>query len=443
MQYFSTNRKSAHVSFREATLNGQPPDKGLYFPEKIPQLSSKFWKDFQNKSKEQIAFEVIKPYINGEIPDDILLEICAETVNFDFPLVQITENIATLELFHGATLAFKDVGARFMSRCLQYFLKKKNEKTIVIVATSGDTGGAVANGFFGVENVEVVILYPSGKVSKVQELQLTTLGGNITALEVDGNFDDCQTLAKTALADESLKQKVSFTSANSINVARWLPQQFYYFYAWKEFESRESENRKPKTKNQKPIICVPSGNFGNVCAGILAHISGLPCEKFIAATNANDVIPRFLETGNLEPQKSVATLSNAMDVGEPSNFSRIMEIFDNDYLRLKEILISVSVSDEQTAETMRGVFEKYNYVLDPHGAVGFYALSNHLKNNRKEKGIFLETAHPVKFDSVEKIVGTYGEMPESVKDLFSLPKQSIKIEANYEDLKKILLDKIV
>ena len=437
MQYFSTNQKSAHVSFCEATLNGQPPDKGLYFPEKIPQLPNKFWEDFQNKSKEQIAFEVIKPYIDGEIPDYILLDICAETVNFDFPLVQITENIATLELFHGATLAFKDVGARFMSRCLHYFLKGKNEKTIVIVATSGDTGGAVANGFFGVENVEVVILYPSGKVSEVQELQLTTLGGNITALEVDGDFDDCQTLAKTALADESLKQKISSTSANSINVARWLPQQFYYFYALQQWMNE------PKNEIQNPVICVPSGNFGNICAGILAHISGLPCEKFIAATNANDVIPRFLVTGNLEPHKSVATLSNAMDVGEPSNFSRILEIFDNDYLRLKEILISVSVSDRQTAETMREVFKKYNYILDPHGAVGFYALSEYLKSNQQEKGIFLETAHPVKFDSVEKVIGTYGEMPESVNDLFALPKQSIKIEANYEDLKKILLDKLV
>ncbi len=432
MKYFSTNRKSAHVSFREATLNGQPPDKGLYFPENIPQLSNEFWKDFQTKSKEQIAFEVIKPYVGGEIPDNILLDICAETVNFDFPLVQITENIATLELFHGATLAFKDVGARFMSRCLQYFSKEKNEKTIVIVATSGDTGGAVANGFLGVEDVEVVILYPAGKVSEVQELQLTTLGGNITALEVDGNFDDCQKLAKTALADENLKEKVFITSANSINIARWLPQQFYYFYALQQWMNE------PKDEIQSPVICVPSGNFGNICAGILAHISGLPCEKFIAATNANDVIPRFLETGNLEPQKSVATLSNAMDVGEPSNFSRILEIFENDYLRLKEILISVSVSDEQTAETMREVFEKYGYILDPHGAVGFYALSEYLKNNPQTKGVFLETAHPLKFDSVEKIIGTYGKMPESVKLLFSKPKYNIKIKAAYDNLREIL-----
>ena len=438
MKYFSTNRKSAHVSFREATLNGQPPDKGLYFPEKVPLIPEEFWRDFSSKSKEQIAFEVLKPYVGGEISDEILFNICAETVNFDFPLVNVTENVATLELFHGATLAFKDVGARFMSRCLQHFSRGNDKKTVVIVATSGDTGGAVANGFYGVENVEVVILFPSGKVSKVQELQLTTLGKNITALEVKGNFDDCQTLAKTALSDESLKQKVSFTSANSINVARWLPQQVYYFYALQQWR----EVQIPNSKVQSPVICVPSGNFGNICAGILAHISGLPIKKFIAACNANDVIPRFLQSGNLEPQRSVATLSNAMDVGNPSNFSRILEIFDNDYLRLKEILLSVSVSDEITAATMREVYKNYDYVLDPHGAVGFFALSEYLKNNPQDKGIFLETAHPIKFDSVEKIVGTYGETPESVKDLFSRPQQSIKIEANYEDLKNVLLSKI-
>ncbi len=439
MKYFSTNRKSAHVSFREATLNGQPSDKGLYFPEKIPQLSGEFWENFPNKSKEQIAFEVIKPYVGGEIPDDLLVQICGETVNFEFPLVKITENIATLELFHGATLAFKDVGARFMSRCLCYFSKGKQEKTIVIVATSGDTGGAVANGFFGVEDVEVVILYPSGKVSEVQELQLTTLGRNITALEVAGNFDDCQTLAKTALADENLKEKVFLTSANSINIARWLPQQFYYFYALQQWQSRIQN---PESQIQNPVICVPSGNFGNICAGILAHISGLPAKKFIAATNANDVIPRFFESGSLETRQSVATLSNAMDVGNPSNFARILEIFDNDYLNLKKILDSVSVSDDATAATMREVYKKYDYVLDPHGAVGFYALAEYLKNNPQEKGFFLETAHPVKFDSVEKIVGTHGTIPQSVKDLFSRSKNRVKIEADYEPLRNILLSKI-
>jgi threonine synthase len=437
MKYFSTNRKSAHVSFREATLNGQPDDKGLYFPERIPQLSADFWRDFAVKSKAQIAFEVIKPYVADSIDDETLFNICAETVNFDFPLVKITENISTLELFHGATLAFKDVGARFMSRCLKHFSNKKSEKTIVIVATSGDTGGAVANGFYDVEGVEVVILYPQGKVSKVQELQLTTLGKNITALEVAGNFDDCQTLAKTALADENLKQKVFLTSANSINVARWLPQQFYYFYAQQEWQIQN-----PKSKIRNPVICVPSGNFGNICAGILAHISGLPCEKFIAATNANDVIPQFMETGKMENKLSVATLSNAMDVAHPSNFVRILEIFNNDYLNLKEKMEAVSVSDETTANTMREVYAAHNYVLDPHGAVGFYALRQYLKDHPEQKGFFLETAHPIKFDSVEKIVGTYGETPESVKDLFSKEKQSIEIEANYEQLKEILVGKI-
>lgn len=430
MQYFSTNRKSAHVSFREATLNGQPDDKGLYFPEQIPKLSEDFWRDFADKSKPQIAFEVIKPFVGDVIDDEMLFQICAETVNFDFPLVKITENISTLELFHGATLAFKDVGARFMSRCLQYFSQKKKEKTIVIVATSGDTGGAVAAGFYDVQDVEVIILYPKGKVSKVQELQLTTLGKNISALEVEGNFDDCQMLAKTALADTELKQKVFLTSANSINVARWLPQQFYYFYALQQ------------SQIQNPIICVPSGNFGNICAGILAHISGLPCEKFIAACNANDVIPRFLQSGQFTQQPSVPTLSNAMDVANPSNFVRILEIFGQDFLNLKEKMESVSISDEITAETMREVYQKYDYVLDPHGAVGFYALEKYLEENPKKSGFFLETAHPIKFDSVEKILGTYGETPESVKDLFSRPKQSIEIDANYEDLREILLKKI-
>ncbi len=450
MKYFSTNRKSAPVSFSEATLQGQPDDKGLFFPEKIPQLSEDFWEDFAEKSKAQIAFEVIKPYVGDEIDEKTLFQICEETVNFDFPLVKITENISTLELFHGATLAFKDVGARFMSRCLQYFSREKKEKTIVIVATSGDTGGAVANGFFDVAGIEVVILYPKGKVSSVQELQLTTLGKNISALEVSGNFDDCQNLAKTALADDELKKKVFLTSANSINVARWLPQQFYYFYALQQWTTKmengkwktENEIRNPKSKIQNPVICVPSGNFGNICAGILAHISGLPCDKFIAATNTNDIIPNFLETGEMTIKSSVATLSNAMDVANPSNFVRILEIFGQDYLNLKEKMEARSVSDEITAKTMHEVYEKYGYILDPHGAVGFYALEKYLTENPEKQGYFLETAHPVKFDSVEKIIGTYGEMPESVKNLFEKEKHSVEIEAKYEELKEILLEKI-
>ncbi len=437
MQYFSTNRKSAHVSFREATLNGQPDDKGLYFPETIPKLSTDFWRDFETNSRSQIAFEVIKPFVGDAIDDETLFQICAETVNFDFPLVKITENISTLELFHGATFAFKDVGARFMSRCLRYFSKGNSEKTIVIVATSGDTGGAVAAGFYAVENVEVVILYPKGKVSEVQELQLTTLGKNISALEVNGTFDDCQSLAKQSLADEEIKRKVFLTSANSINVARWLPQQFYYFYALHQWQIAN-----PKSKIQSPIICVPSGNFGNICAGILAHISGLPCEKFIAATNANDVIPNFLTSGEMQIKSSVPTLSNAMDVANPSNFVRILEMFDDNYLNLKETMEAFSVSDDATAATMREVYEKYDYILDPHGAVGFYALRQYLEKNPTQKGLFLETAHPIKFDSVKQIIGTFGEMPEAVKDLFSRPEHITEIEVNYEDLKGILLKKV-
>ena len=444
MQYFSTNRKSAHVSFREATLNGQPDDLGLYFPETIPKLPADFWRDFESKSQSQIAFEVIKPFVGDAIDDETLFRICAETVNFDFPLVKITENISTLELFHGATFAFKDVGARFMSRCLRYFSKGKAEKTIVIVATSGDTGGAVAAGFHDVENVEVVILYPKGKVSKVQELQLTTLGKNISALEVNGTFDDCQTLAKQSLADEEIKKKVFLTSANSINVARWLPQQFYYFYALQQFFAPLlTRGFLPSLLIENaPIICVPSGNFGNICAGILAHISGLPCEKFIAATNANDVIPNFLDNGEMKIKSSVPTLSNAMDVANPSNFARILEMFDNSRLNLREKMEAVSVSDEATAATMREVYEKYNYILDPHGAVGFYALRQYLEANPTRKGFFLETAHPIKFDSVEKIIGTYSATPEAVKDLYSRPKQSVEIDVNYEDLKEILLGKV-
>ena len=430
MHYFSTNRTSPHVSFGQAVLNGQPDDKGLYFPSEIPKLSADFLAGFRSISNAQIAFDVIRPYIGGEIPDEELFNICAETVNFEFPLVPITDRISTLELFHGPTLAFKDVGARFMSRCLGYFSRGNKEKTIVIVATSGDTGGAVAAGFHGVEDIEVVMLYPKGKVSKVQELQLTTLGGNVTTLELHGNFDDCQALAKQALADADLQAKVNLTSANSINVARWLPQQFYYFYALKHWEG------------EPPFISVPSGNFGNLASGILAHISGLPVAKFIAACNANDVVPRFLQSEKYEPRESVATLSNAMDVGSPSNFVRILEIFDNKFVDLKEKLESVSISDETTAATMRDVYSQCNYILDPHGAVGFRALDDHLKNHENSKGIVLETAHPVKFDSVTDILGTQGDVPAEVSELCNKEKVSIEMENDYGRLKEILVTKI-
>jgi len=430
MHYFSTNRRSPHVSFREAVLNGQPDDKGLYFPSEIPRLPAEWLKGLSKRLNEEIAFDVIRPFAADEIPDETLFAICAETVNFEFPVVSLTDRISTLELFHGPTLAFKDVGARFMSRALQYFSRENTEKTIVIVATSGDTGGAVAAGFHDVEGIDVVILYPKGRVSKVQELQLTTRGGNVTTLELQGTFDDCQRLAKQALADPEITSKVHLTSANSINVARWLPQQFYYFYALKQWNS------------DPPVISVPSGNFGNLASGILAHISGLPVEKFIAACNANDVVPRFMRTEHYEPQPSVATLSNAMDVGSPSNFVRILEIFGNSFVDLTEKLEAVSISDDITATTMREVYKKYGYILDPHGAVGYRALADHLDQNERHKGFFLETAHPVKFDSVNDIIGTQGSMPTSVESLFSREKKSIEMEVNYEDLKCLVLSKI-
>jgi len=430
MHYFSTNRRSPQVSFGDAVLNGQPDDKGLYFPSEIPKLSPTFLNALPNQSNEQIAFDVIRPYVGGEIPDRSLFEICSETVNFPFPLVPISDAISTLELFHGPTLAFKDVGARFMSRCLQYFSREKSEKTIVIVATSGDTGGAVAAGFHGVDGIEVVILYPKGKVSRVQELQLTTLGGNVTTLELHGTFDDCQALAKTALADSELQSKVHLTSANSINVARWLPQQFYYFYALKQWDG------------EPPVISVPSGNFGNLASGILAHVSGLPVRKFIAACNANDVVPRFLETADYQPRPSVQTLSNAMDVGAPSNFVRILEIFDNDFIDLKSKVESVSISDDQTAATMKDVYSTHGYLLDPHGAVGYRALDSHLERNTGARGIVLETAHPVKFDSVNEIIGTQGKIPETVARLASKDKHSIELDNDYGALREILVSKI-
>jgi threonine synthase len=429
MHYFSTNRGSAHVSFRDAVLQGQPADKGLYFPSDIPRLSPEWLAGFRSLSNQQIAFDVIRPFVGGDIDDESLLAIAQETVNFDFPLVPVTWAISSLELFHGPTLAFKDVGARFMSRCLRHFSRDRAEKTIVLVATSGDTGGAVAAGFHGVENIEVVILYPKGKVSKVQELQLTTLGGNVTTLELHGTFDDCQALAKRALADTDLTSRVHLTSANSINVARWLPQQFYYFYALKQWEG------------EAPTVCVPSGNFGNLASGILAHISGLPVRKFIAACNANDVVPRFMASQDYEPRQSVSTLSNAMDVGSPSNFVRILEIFGNSFVDLREKLESVSISDEQTAATMKDVFTRCNYILDPHGAVGFRALEDHLKANGGS-GIFLETAHPIKFDSVLDILGTQGETPAGIKHLFEKEKYSVEVDNDYGQLKDILITKI-
>lgn len=430
MKYYSLNKQSAAVGFKEATIMGQAPDKGLYFPESLPKLSETWINSIGDKSNETIAFEVIQPYIGNEIPEDELRHIISETVNFPSPLTQVNEKIFALELFHGPTLAFKDTGARFMSRCLEYFAKERDEKITVLVATSGDTGGAVAHGFYDVEGVDVVILYPSGKVSTVQEKQLTTLGKNIHALEVNGTFDDCQRMVKQAFTDDHLKQKRMLTSANSINIARWLPQQFYYFFAYKQWQE----------KDNPPVFCVPSGNFGNICAGMLAHISGLPVSHFIAACNTNDVVPRYLQTGKYEIRRAVPTLSNAMDVGDPSNFIRVLQLFGNDFLNLKKILSGYTITDAETKATIRRVKQETGYLTDPHGAVGYLSLERYIEQHPGQKGIFLETAHPVKFyDVIEPVTGEKVPVPPAVEKLMPLTKQSTYIEPEYQILKDYLL----
>ena len=431
MNFYSLNKKSPHVNFKEATINGQAPDKGLYFPESIPQVTKELISNIENISNEEIAFEVIKPYVGNTITDDELYNIVKETINFSLPLVKVTEDVFSLELYHGPTLAFKDIGARFMSRCLGHFVKGSDKKVTVLVATSGDTGGAVANGFYNVPGVEVVILYPSGKVSSVQEKQLTTLGNNIHALEVNGNFDDCQQMVKAAFLDVELNKRLFLTSAYSINVARWLPQQFYYFFAYKQWIE----------KNNPPVVCVPSGNFGNICAGLLANASGLPVKHFIAATNANNVVPQYFATQNYQAKKAVATISNAMDVGDPSNFVRIMELFQQEFSNLIAKVSSCSVTDEVTKQTLLSVYNEHNYLCDPHGAVAYRALEDYLQTHPNNKGIFLETAHPVKFyDVVEPVIGQTVEIPESIKVQLTQDKKSTLIDADFGALKDYLME---
>jgi threonine synthase len=430
MNFYSLNKIAPNVSFKDAVIKGLAPDKGLYFPEKITPLSKEYLNNIEKFSNAEIAFEVIKQFVADEIPEKELKKIIEETVNFDFPIVPIEENIAALELFHGPTMAFKDVGARFMARCLGYFNKEeKTAKVTVLVATSGDTGGAVASGFLGVEGVDVVILYPSGKVSDVQEKQLTTLGQNITALEVTGTFDNCQAMVKTAFLDGELIANKNLTSANSINVARWLPQMFYFFFAYKQL----------KSKNKDLIFSVPSGNFGNICAGLMAYKLGLPVKQFIAATNINDIVPNYIETGIYTPKPSKQTISNAMDVGDPSNFVRILEIFKNDDDKLKEVLSSYAFTDKETKNAMKEIKEKYHYIADPHGAVGYLGLKKQgIEANTF--GIFLETAHPVKFlNVVEPIINETIELPKQIEEVINKEKVSIKI-SKYLELKDFLLN---
>ena len=430
MLYFSTNNKNEIANFKEATLNGLAPDNGLYFPQTIPLLNEDFIKNINEYSDEAIAYKVILPYVGDTIPADVLKNIVEETINFPIPLIKINEQIFSLELFHGPTLAFKDVGARFMSRCLGYFLKDQTKKVTVLVATSGDTGGAVAHGFYGVPNVEVIILYPSGKVSTVQEKQLTSLGKNIHALEVNGSFDDCQQMVKETFAHSADFNHLFLTSANSINVARWLPQQFYYFLAYKQWAD----------KNNPPVISVPSGNFGNICAGLLANTSGLPVKHFIAACNANDVIPQFFETDQYHPKKTIATISNAMDVGNPSNFVRILQIFNHQVADLKKKMTACSINDSETKAVLKKVYNSFHYLLDPHAAVGYAALENYLQKHPAQKGIVIETAHPVKFfDVVEPVIHAPVTIPSAIQHQLTLPKKSILMENNTAALREFLL----
>ena len=430
MIYNSLNKKSNPAAFPEAVVRGIAPDRGLYFPEKIHRLPDAFFDNIEQESVFEIAFQAIAPFVEGSIPENELRKIIEETLDFDFPIVPITDQIGTLELVQGPTLAFKDVGARFMARCLGYFNKENtSQKVTVLVATSGDTGGAVANGFLGVPGIEVVILYPKGKVSEVQEQQLTTLGQNITALEVDGVFDDCQDMVKTAFLDQDITQYKQLTSANSINIARWLPQMFYYFIAYRTL----------KKKNKPLVVSVPSGNFGNICAGLMAREIGLPIDHFIASTNINDVVPDFLSTGVYTPKKSSPTISNAMDVGDPSNFIRILKIFGDDLDNLKETLSGYRFTDDETREALKEIYTTSGYVADPHGAVGYLGLKAYLKDHPEKYGIFLETAHPVKFlDTVEDSLNIKVDIPERLKETLSKTKKSIPIQ-DYQGLKDFLL----
>jgi len=428
MNYYSLNNIAPNTTFETAVIKGLAPDKGLYFPENITALDPSFFDTIETLSNEEIAYEAIKQFISPEIPEAVLKTIVSETLNFDFPVVKLTDSISTLELFHGPTMAFKDVGARFMARCLGYFNKNNSNEVTVLVATSGDTGGAVANGFLGVRGVRVVILYPSGKVSNIQEKQLTTLGQNITALEVEGTFDDCQDMVKKAFLDEELTSKMQLTSANSINVARWLPQMFYFMFAYKQL----------KNKYKDIVFSVPSGNFGNVCAGMIAQKLGLPIKHFIASNNDNNVVTRYLKSTNYEPKPSVQTVSNAMDVGNPSNFIRIQAIYDNDFNTLKSNLSSFSFTDKQTKEALEEIYQTTGYVADPHGAVGYLGSKSYLTTNKEAHCVFLETAHPTKFlDVVESVIDIDIPLPEQIKAVIDKTKVATAVN-NYTEFKAFL-----
>ncbi|MDA8948666.1 threonine synthase [Flavobacteriaceae bacterium] len=434
MNYYSLNYNSSTVGFLEAVRKGLAPDRGLYFPKTIPSLSQNFIENIPNLTNHELAFTAIHPFVGKDIPKDRLKAIVEDTLSFDFPIIPITDSIASLELFQGPTLAFKDVGARFMARCLAYAHEVKEQKKLtILVATSGDTGGAVADGFFKVEGIDVVILYPKGKVSEVQEKQLTTLGENITALEVDGTFDDCQNMVKSAFIDPELTKSVALTSANSINIARWLAQMFYYFIAYK--------NR--PNPNKELIVSVPSGNFGNLCAGLVTYKMGLPIKHFIASTNINDTVPSYLNSGNYDPKKSVSTISNAMDVGDPSNFIRIEKLFNNDFHKLKKVISGYAYTDAQTRKAMKEIYTESKYIADPHGAVSYLGLKAYLDDLEGDtaQGMFFETAHPIKFaPTVEATLELKLDPPKQVEKILNKPKLSIPIN-DYKSLKEFILER--
>ncbi len=432
MRYYSTNNKNATVTLRDAVIKGLAPDRGLYMPCSLKQIDSDFFTYIDTLSFQEISYKVAQVFFGDDIPDKELKRIVYDTLNFETPVVPVQDNIYSLELFHGPTMAFKDVGARFMARVLGYFNREQNRPVNVLVATSGDTGSAVANGFLGVKGVDVYVLYPKGKVTSIQECQFTTLGKNITAVEIDGVFDDCQALVKSAFMDAELNRKMNLTSANSINVARFLPQAFYYFNAYAQM--------KRLGKESNLIICVPSGNFGNITAGLFAWKMGLPIKRFIAANNSNDIFFKYLQTGVYNPKPSIQTLANAMDVGDPSNFARILDLYDYSHENIVKDISGATYSDSQIIQTLREVYNDTGYLLDPHGACGFRALKEQLKP--QENGLFLETAHPAKFkDSVDSIIGESIEIPTRLREFMKNKKQSIPLSRDYSDFRKLLMDK--
>ncbi|MBN1463507.1 MAG: threonine synthase [Paludibacteraceae bacterium] len=432
MLYYSTNKIAPTTSLEEAVVKGLASDKGLFMPEKIKVLPANFLENIENLSFQEIAYTIADAFFGEDVETDKLKQIVYDTLNFDTPVVRIKNNIYSLELFHGPTLAFKDVGARFMARLLGYFIAKQggNQLVNVLVATSGDTGSAVANGFLGVPGIKVFVLYPKGKVSPIQECQFTTLGKNITALEVDGTFDDCQALVKSAFMDEELNAKHKLTSANSINVARFLPQAFYYFYAYAQIKKLE--------KNKKIVMCVPSGNFGNITAGLFGKRMGLPISRFIASNNNNDIFFQYLQTGEYKPRPSVSTLANAMDVGDPSNFARIIDLYNNSVDAIRKDISGARYNDDQINAAMKACYQETGYILDPHGACGYLALEDGLKSD--EVGIFLETAHPAKFlETVENSIGKKVAIPEKLQAFMKGTKQSIGLSKEFVEFKEFLL----